>query len=622
MGIHRVIPIASLILFAVVVKAGAVRRQQPVRDVFRADVLVPQRLLAHDPEFPLDVSADGRMALVLKSDEDPARLMIRDLVTNEVTDLKAGPLGWRVQRSVPAAVFSRDGNQIAYNWYEAAESREGVRPNLRVMDRGNSPASRRLTADGIVPHDWSRDLQRILVLIHGNLTAPTHFAWVSAVDGAIRRIKTLEAWQSNTDTGLRLSPDGRFIAYSTRARKGSADQHLYMIDADGQQERAVVTMNGSNTDPVWMPDSAHLLFVNTQAGKRQLYAVATRIGQRLPAPVKLQSNFAGEPVRVSTAGDLFYRIWDQGVWQLVADRGPAGARITQAFPGRNGTWSRGNRLSFVDAGLVIRAPETNQESRYDRVLNSPPKWFSDESGFIGYVTAGGDGGREGGSFYRVDARTGEFTWLFARHTENHVRSTFGALSPDDKTFYLATRAKQGAVSWSRIVAIDLATGSERLVVQLERDGLATAPALALSPNGSTLAIRAETGPLMTVGVDGSGFRELGGSSPGFTHPGGRLAEGSPFMQWTPDGASILFAASSPSGGWRIMRVPAVGGEATFDGLESSTLDGSVSVRRDLHTLINFDLSADGRRIAVSARATNPAFDLWKLPNVVSLIRTR
>jgi len=621
MGTQRAIVIVSFTALAAIAHIGAARRQLPVKDApLQADAVKPQRLVGDDAGYPVDVSFDGRRVLVVKTDEDPSRLMIRHLVTNETTPLKACPLGWRVQRSLPAGAFSRDGTQIAFSCYEMApQSPEGVSPSLHVIGNRNGAASRRLAGAGVVPHDWSRDLRRILVLIHGSLTDSTQIAWLSVADGALHTIKTLEPWRNSTDTGLRVSPNGKLVAYSARAREDSTDRYVYIIDANGQKERAVATLKGSNTQPVWMPDSAHLLFINTESGRRDLYAVSAREGERSAVPVKLYANFQGELVRVSASGDLFYRQTDDGILQVVADRRLPGARIAQAFPGRNGTWSKGNRLAFLGpGGLVIRSLDTGQERRCSRILNSPPQWLSDESAFIGYVTAAGDGGREGGSFYRVDAQTCEFTCLFARNTENYARSFVGVLSPDDRTFYLAARAKKGDTPWTRIVAVDLATGVERFVVGLAGDGLATAPALAVSPDGSALAIRAETGRIMTVRVDGREYRELSGSFPGFVHPGGRLAEGSPFMEWTPDGASIVFAADSPSAGWRIMRAPAAGGQAQSDGLESARPDSSVPIRRDIGSLINLDLSADGSRIAISSRA-NPAYDVWKLTNVVSVL---
>jgi hypothetical protein len=52
------------------------------------------------------------------------------------------------------------------------------------------------------------------------------------------------------------------------------------------------------------------------------------------------------------------------------------------------------------------------------------------------------------------------------------------------------------------------------------------------------------------------------------------------MRWTPDGQSIVFAAADEARtGWRLMRVPAAGGVATAEGVDSARLrpDGRATV---------------------------------------------
>lgn len=133
--------------------------------------------------------------------------------------------------------------------------------------------------------------QFILVLIHGPsnrfLSDPTSIAWVSVADGTIRTIKVLEPWRSGGSALPRLSRDGKWIAYSAVARETSADRYIYVMDADGHSERVVATMAGSNTSPAWTPDAAHVVFVNSQGNRSQLFAV----------PVVADLRSAAVPVR-------------------------------------------------------------------------------------------------------------------------------------------------------------------------------------------------------------------------------------------------------------------------------------------------------------------------------------
>jgi dipeptidyl aminopeptidase/acylaminoacyl peptidase len=136
------------------------------------------------------------------------------------------------------------------------------------------------------------------------------------------------------------------------------------------------------------------------------------------------------------------------------------------------------------------------------------------------------------------------------------------------------------------------------------------PGLAISPDGTTLAIQtwadetSQDDRLLTVRLDGTGFRELHGPFPG----GG----GSDRLSWAPDGQSLLFVrqtARGPEGSWQVIQVPATGGAALPDGLDSSYFASVVPMPRvETGNVANIDVSADGTRLVFSSR-TIPTCDL-------------
>jgi hypothetical protein len=152
----------------------------------------------------------------------------------------------------------------------------------------------------------------------------------------------------------------------------------------------------------------------------------------------------------------------------------------------------------------------------------------------------------------------------------------GALSPDRRMLFVAAN--------QRIQVIDVTTA--------ERKDLSGVPqgfrAVALSPDGRTLAIASEQ-LLATVGVDGSGFKQI---------YSGAVANK---LEWTADGKSILFIQPN-SVASRIMRISAAGGTPEFTGISAEGL-----------TL--FDLSPDGSRLAYAAGANRS--EIWALDNVAS-----
>lgn len=236
----------------------------------------PRRVIADQTTFVNDVSPDGRLAVGLTAGLD-TRLVLQDPSTGETTTLVAGTQAafgrW--------PVFSADGQQLAYSWTERGSGTGSLRV---VGTSAGAPSRTILAADPergqVMPLGWSADGKAILALLGGG-----RIAWIAVADGAVRVIKSLEAWRKvpsvDANNGLvypRLSPDGNSIAYSAVARDGSPDRYIYVIGANGQNEATVVSVAGANTHPVWTADGSHLLYLTDRSGSRDLMAVAIRGG--------------------------------------------------------------------------------------------------------------------------------------------------------------------------------------------------------------------------------------------------------------------------------------------------------------------------------------------------------
>ena len=200
----------------------------------------------------LAVGDDGRLAL----GREIAGLNYINLVAR---DLQSGRTATLLKGTPSASWFrpllSKDGRVVAYRWLDIAGGRE-PQVSLRVV--GTEPGA---TPEVILPQvsqttnpmGWSPDGKSILVSI-----TPQELAWVSLESKSVRTVKTFETWREVYDATV--SPDGRFIAFSAKPVSGSNDKYIYIMDANGQRERAVVKSAGSRAWPFWRPDGTQLFF--------------------------------------------------------------------------------------------------------------------------------------------------------------------------------------------------------------------------------------------------------------------------------------------------------------------------------------------------------------------------
>ena len=564
-------------------------------------------ILPHERAFTADVSADGRLAAIFTqpfgrgTPEAPARIEIRNLQTGERTTL-AGGVSDAGTPGRPAAVLSPDARSLAYTWLDPQLKGTGLLQVIGV-EKGAQPRTL-IPADpsdiGIIPHAWSPDGRRILVLIHGPSASmdrdPTSLAWVNVADGTKRTIKTLEPWRDGAMASPRLSRNGRWIAYSAVVQQGSDERAIYVVDAENGAERPIAKAPGSSSSPVWSPDGAYVISVNRQHGSLTSDLLALDASAPAAAPVLLEKGFSGAPVAVSTDGTLYSMEFDWGWRGLVLQLAAPGGTIVEQFSGHGVSWLQNDRLVFGRDGVdvVVRTLRSGVERGYSRgaVSGMGPRVFSDASAAVLYIPA--SGGHTSG-FYRLDFASGTFTRLLSRMEGERVRSFVSALSPDDQTLFLiATSKKTGAT----VTATAVGSGRERRVLELPAS-VPPVQGISVSPDGRSLALHASDGRIFTARVESGELREVVPSS-----PGGGWSE---VLQWSRDGLHIIYGVrSSPTAtDWRLMRVKAIGGAPEAIDVDSSVL--STPGR-----LLRFEFSPDGERVALSVRQ-EPRFEVSATP---------
>jgi Tol biopolymer transport system component len=485
----------------------------------------------------------------------------------------------------------------------------------------------------VVPVDWHPSGNLVLVALRKteNKVSYEELAWLSLTDKSFKPIRTFEKWQvpGRTLLSSSISPDGRFIAFTMQRSRESADSGLYVIGSDGQNETAVINAAGEPDYPVWTPDGRHVLFTGDVGGVLGLWALSVQEGRAVEEP-RLVNREAGSvpgmrPLGVTTSGALVYRRTEGNLnYEFVTSREPTVSRAVP-FVGIHAAWSTSGLAAFLretrdGVDLVIRDMATGVEKRYRRPgfdFYHDLVWLPDASGVLVYAQDETPATR---GIYLFDTRTETFRKLTDVGGNGRWRKGSFTVSHDGRTLYVPV----SEVGWEEsapvngVAAIDIGTGQERLLLSFANLSDPSADVgLDLSPDGRTLAlsIAAPKGGsvrILAVGVADGTVREVTSA----------LATGwvGNNTRWTPDGRSLLVVAFDANRDWRIVRIPAEGGEPVFDGLDYRTLATMLpELRMAAGNFNGFDISPDGAQLIVSTWTLGKQ-ELWAIDNVMSTVR--
>ncbi len=358
------------------------------------------------------------------TDWDSGDLAIRDMVTGMTRRLLVKTGSYRDLRTdsdkdsigfVQAPLLSPDASQIAFLW---ESDKAGVPVQLRVIPNQPGAKSRVLVDspefEWLIPLAWSPDSTRLLAELQ-RPDKTCQFAWVSTATGAVTIVKSL-AWRLAGIQDAKLSPDGRFIAYSARTinpvralnqtENEVGEWNIYVLAADGRTETEVIRTAGIDKEPMWSPDGSHLLFRSDRSGTVDLWALPMREGKAIgPSLVVRRDIGAVNNLGITDAGMYYFDRTARGIDQVfVAEidttgKLPANTRIVDSFAGINPSWSpNGKLLEFarskpladgITFDLVVHNMATGDEKVVSRpgLKQGPARWLGSSTAFLQLVAA-------------------------------------------------------------------------------------------------------------------------------------------------------------------------------------------------------------------------------------------
>jgi parallel beta-helix repeat protein len=246
-----------------------------------------------------DVSANGRYFSSV--DLETGDLKLHEIAsgkTRSLTDFQSGSV-WDEFAESPK--FSPDGRRIAFGWKGGNR-----RSELRAVGVEGGKQTVLFRQEGIIaihPAGWTADSGQILAsLTSSDLT--TRIVFISVSDGSVRPIKDMGSqWPDH----LKLSPDGRSLAYALLEEETSPERDIYLYRIEEKNEIPLVVQPGDDLPLGWTADGKSLFCLTSRAGQTNVWFFPAGEETSMPSNKLVKADTGPiDPAGFSDSGTFYY----------------------------------------------------------------------------------------------------------------------------------------------------------------------------------------------------------------------------------------------------------------------------------------------------------------------------
>jgi Tol biopolymer transport system component len=590
-------------------------------------------------------------------------LLMRDLSNGTVRQLVTFPTDSSSSERFRArrAVWSPDMRKIAFFVRDTdAPGTIKDRAQLRVMDSLTGSDSTVLVDNPeyvyVFPYAWSPDSKSILVATQLR-DFTWQLAWVSAVNGAVKVLRSLD-WQFDEfRNGPELSADGQYIVYATyAARRSSAidrmgiERALHVLASNGSSD-VILPANASGlTSPIWSADGSEILFLSDRdgSGSYDLWRMPIRNGKSAGLATLVRSSIGTTQMSpallgMTTTGRLYYLLPQSASKRIfihaLSSAPTTVAGVTTSFGGYNPSWSPdGTAIAWIKnpanpvqlsgegpfqlARVVVHVQDGRDQiyslGERTNVLNL--FWSGDGSNVFATLVDQQSG--RGFGVAQIDRANGSVRRIgtYQPGANETWDKAAAIVSPSDTSAYLLRWPVASRQGPAQVMHLDLVTSqTDRVLAELtsplslQADAFAsigqkmettrfasTIVGVSPSPYGTALAVismpNSKSCSLLTVTLDNR--REVYGPVPTLSNGNRAATCRISDVKWLKGGNAVAFALEQDDLSWKFMRLD-------LRDLRTEPLGGL-----DRESL-RFDISPNGQHVAEQRLMTFDG-ELWAI----------